>query len=71
MKYLLVLFLKVCKYWAMESVIVQCPGQVTLFGGVWRYQRGKYNPHIAEEENRQWPNEKVQKFKQRSSKYYN
>jgi hypothetical protein len=31
----------------------------------------KQNPHIEEEETRQWPKEKVQKDKQRSSKYYN
>ena len=35
---------------------------------VWRYQRGNQNPHIEEEHTTQWPNEKVQKDKQRSKK---
>ena len=55
----------------MKLVIMQCPGQVTVLRRVRRYQRGKQNPHIEEEETRQWPKEKVQKDKQRSSKYYN
>jgi len=36
---------------------------------VWRYQRGNQNPYIEEEQTVQWPNEKVQKDKQRSKKY--
>jgi hypothetical protein len=35
---------------------------------VWRYQRGNQNPYI-EEQTRQWPKEKVQKDKQRSTKH--
>ena len=35
--------------------------------GVWRYQRANQNPHI-EEQTTQWPKEKVQKGKQRSTK---
>ena len=35
---------------------------------VWRYQRGNQNPHI-EEQTTQWPKEKVQKDKQRSTKH--
>jgi len=35
---------------------------------VWRYQRGNHNPYI-EEQTTQWPKEKVQKDKQRSTKY--
>ena len=35
----------------------------------WRYQRGNQNPYIEEEQTTQWPNEKVQKYKQRSTKH--
>ena len=35
---------------------------------VWRHQRGNQNPYIAEEQPTQWPEEKVQKDKQRSTK---
>ena len=35
---------------------------------VWRYQRGNQNPYI-EEQTTQWPKEKVQKDKQRSTKH--
>ena len=47
--------------------------QKSLYGQmdrrVWRYKRGNQNPHIEEEPTTQWPNEKVQKDKQRSSKH--
>ena len=36
---------------------------------VWRYQRGNQNPYIEEEQKTQWPKEKVQKDKQRSTKH--
>ena len=36
---------------------------------VWRYQRGNQNPYIEEEQTPQWPKEKVQKDKQRSTKH--
>jgi hypothetical protein len=36
---------------------------------VWRYQRGNQNPYIEEEQTTQWPKEKVQKDKQRSTKH--
>jgi hypothetical protein len=36
---------------------------------VWRYQRGNPNPYIEEEQTTQWPKEKVQKDKQRSTKH--
>ena len=36
---------------------------------VWRYQRGNYIPYIEEEQTTQWPKEKVQKDKQRSTKH--
>ena len=35
---------------------------------VGRYQRGNQNPYIEEEQTTQWPKEKVQKDKQRSTK---
>ena len=35
---------------------------------VWRYQRGNQKPYIEEEQTTQWPKEKVQKDKQRSTK---
>ena len=38
---------------------------------VWRYQRGNQNPYIEEEQTTQWPKEKVQKDKQRSTKHTN
>jgi hypothetical protein len=34
-----------------------------------RYQRGNQNPYIEEEQTTQWPQEKVQKDKQRSTKH--
>jgi hypothetical protein len=34
-----------------------------------RYQRGNQNPSIEEEQTTQWPKEKVQKDKQRSTKH--
>ena len=36
---------------------------------VWRYQKGNQNPYIKEEQTTQWPKEKVQKDKQRSTKH--
>jgi len=36
---------------------------------VWRYQRCNQNPYIEEEQTTQWPKEKVQKDKQRSTKH--
>ena len=36
---------------------------------VCRYQRGNQNPHIEAEQTTQWPKEKVQKEKQRSTKH--
>jgi hypothetical protein len=38
---------------------------------VWRYQRGNQNPYIEEEQTAEWPKEKVQKDKQRSTKHAN
>ena len=36
---------------------------------VWIYHRGHQNPYIEEEQTTQWPKEKVQKDKQRSTKH--
>jgi len=36
---------------------------------VLRYQRGNQNPYIEEEQTTQWPKEKVQNYKQRSTKH--
>jgi hypothetical protein len=36
---------------------------------VWRNQRGSQNPYIEEDQTTQWPKEKVQKDKQRSTKH--
>ena len=36
---------------------------------VWRYQSGNQNPYVEEEQTTQWPKEKVQKDKQRSTKH--
>ena len=36
---------------------------------VWRYQRGNRNAYIEEEQTTQWPKEKVQNDKQRSTKH--
>jgi Na+-transporting methylmalonyl-CoA/oxaloacetate decarboxylase gamma subunit len=38
--------------------------------GVRRYQRGNQNPYIEEEQTTQWPKEKVQRDKQRSTKIH-
>jgi len=36
---------------------------------VWRYQWGNQNPYIEEGQRTQWPKERVQKGKQRSTKH--
>jgi len=36
---------------------------------VWRYQRGNHNLYIGDEQTTQWPNEKVQKDEQWSTKH--
>jgi hypothetical protein len=36
---------------------------------VWRYQRGNQKPYMEKEQTTQWPKEKVQKDKQRSTKH--
>ena len=46
-------------FWAQSNISLR---------RVWRYQRGNQNPYIEEEQTTQWPKEKVQKDKQRSTK---
>jgi hypothetical protein len=43
--------------------------QRLLVRRVCRYQRGNQNPYIEGEQTTQWPKEKVQKDKQRSTKH--
>ena len=42
---------------------------VKLMRRVWGYQRGNQNPYIEEKQTTQWPKEKVQHVKQRSTKH--
>jgi hypothetical protein len=51
-------------FW-IPIVNTRCPPQRR----VWRYQRGNQNPYIEKEQTTQWPKEKVQKDKQRSTKH--
>ena len=44
---------------------------LTVIRRVWGYQRGNQNPYIEEEQTTQWPKEKLQKDKQRSTKHTN
>ena len=44
-------------------------GMFDLIRRVWRYQRGNQNPYMEEEQTTQWPKEKVQKDRQRSTKH--
>ena len=43
--------------------------EVDLKRRFWRYQRGNQIPYNEEEQTAQWPKEKVQKDKQRSTKH--
>jgi hypothetical protein len=40
-----------------------------LLSLIQRYQRGNQNPYIDQEQTTQWPKDKVQKDKQRSTKH--
>ena len=40
-----------------------------MIRSAWRYLKGNQNPYIEEEQTTQWPKEKVQKDKQRSTKH--
>jgi hypothetical protein len=52
----------------MDVFIDYCQLTIFIVKRVWRYQRGNQNPYI-EEQSTQWPKEKVQKDKQRSTKH--
>ena len=56
-------------YYLLTSLTVGWPQFVTDLRRVWTYQRGNQNPYIEEEQTTQWPKEKVQKDKQRSTKH--
>jgi hypothetical protein len=43
--------------------------RIAVVRRVWRYQKDNQNPYIEEEQTTQWPKEKVQKGKQRSTKH--
>jgi hypothetical protein len=43
--------------------------QIYLIRRVWIYQRGNQNPYIEEEQTTEWPKEKGQRDKQRSTKH--
>ena len=43
--------------------------QIYLIRRVWIYQRGNQNPYIEEEQTTEWPKEKGQRNKQRSTKH--
>ena len=51
--------------WLIHYVYAEC----LYLRRAWRYQRGNQNPYIEEEQTAQWPKEKVQKGKQRSTKH--
>ena len=51
--------------WLIHYVYAEC----LYLRRVWRYQRGNQNPYIEEEQTTQWPKEKVQEDKQRSTKH--
>jgi hypothetical protein len=62
-------------HWIPCSWLLRCKYQLSWQGSkiylrrVWRYQKGNQNPYIEEEQTTQWPKEKVQKDKQRSTKH--
>jgi len=53
----------------LDSTLKIKYSKTCLIWRVWRYQRGNQNPYIEEEQTTQWPREKVQKDKQRSTKH--
>ena len=53
----------------MQSSGYSCRSLPILGRRMWRYQRGSQIPYIEEEQTTQWPNENVQKDKQRSIKH--
>ena len=53
----------------IDDTLQQLNSQTQSWRRVWRYQRGNQNPYI-EEQTTQWPKEKGQKEKQRSTRHY-
>ena len=53
----------------MHFLLLKLENEACYSRRVWRYQRGNQNPYIEEEQTTQWPKEKVQKDKQRSTKH--
>jgi hypothetical protein len=63
------LFLFLNVNWFLKKLLVFSVICQKKIRRVWRYQRGSQNPYIEEEQTTQWPKEKVQKDKQRSTKH--
>ena len=66
----LAFFFKLCKpciyrVFKMTWILMVC----ILLSLIQRYQRGNQNPYIDQEQTTQWPKDKVQKDKQRSTKH--
>ena len=64
----IILFILMFKWSSWLSWKIICI-YIQVLRRVWRYQRGNQNPYIEEEQTTQWPKEKVQNDKQRSTKY--
>jgi hypothetical protein len=64
-------FLNTAERKTICNYLNKMPKKTWFFGvrRVWRYQRGNHNPYIEEEQTTQWPKEKGQKDKQRSTKH--
>jgi len=58
----------ICRFakWIVDNQFIY---QAVYERRVWRYQRGNQNPYIEEEHTTQWPKEKAEKDKQRSTKH--
>jgi hypothetical protein len=62
----------VCSFWNLivtEYITRECTAQKNITWRAWGYQRGSLNPYIEEEQTTQWPKEKGQKDKKRSTKH--
>jgi hypothetical protein len=53
----------------LQNLRINLLKQTNPIRRVWRYQRGNQNLQIKEGKTTQWPKEKVQKDKRRSSKH--
>ena len=63
------ILLKWCShYFYDQNTYIEPWYTIYLARRVWRCKRGNQNPYIEEEQTQQWPKEKVQKDKQRSTK---